>query len=103
MDLRGVSCRVGKWKGLTIISIGGCSVSTVEPLCPVDSGLAYCSCLLAGTGITAAEPSSYASIVTAYCCCIVIILLGSDSLQFCENDYSGRVSTGIRFYTQLSS
>jgi len=58
MDLRDVSCKVGKWKGLRILSVVRCYISTVEPLCSVDSRLAYCSCLLAGAGITAAEPSS---------------------------------------------
>jgi hypothetical protein len=74
MDLRDVSCKVGKWRGLRIVSIGRCYISTVEPLCSVDGGLAYCLCLLAGSGITAAEPLSYTNRVIAYCCCIVIIL-----------------------------
>lgn len=74
MDLRDVSCKVGKCKGLKIVSVGRCYISTVEPSCSVDSGLAYCSYLLGGAGITAAEPSSYANRVIAYCCCILIIV-----------------------------
>jgi len=74
MDMRDVSCKVGKWKGLRILPIGRCYITTVEPLCSVDSGPAYCSGLLSGAGITAAEPLSCANRVTAYCCCIEVIL-----------------------------
>jgi len=41
MDLRDVSCKVGKWKGLRIVPVTGIAISTVEPLCFTDRGLEY--------------------------------------------------------------
>jgi hypothetical protein len=41
MDLRKIGYKVGKWKGLRIVPITGIAISTVEPLCFTDRGLAY--------------------------------------------------------------
>jgi hypothetical protein len=41
MDLRKIGYKVGKWKGLKIVPVTGIAISTVEPLCFTDRGLAY--------------------------------------------------------------
>ena len=41
MDFRKIGYKMGKWKGLRIVPITGIAISTVEPSCFTDRGLAY--------------------------------------------------------------